>query len=740
MSRERLHLALERLQSHQWSLFEEFASQFLVGHYPNLRTVASSSGDRGRDAELFSPDGQPKILLQYSIAKDWRTKILDTAHRISKNFPQTQLLIYVTNQSVLSKADDLKTTVFTGFDLTLDIHDIAWFLDRLDDDGYRQAASERLAEIIVDPLLSSRGILERSAPALTTTEYQAALTFLQLQWEDDTRAKGLTKLSFDALVRTVLRDTDSDNRVSRQELQNRIHGLLPHSDKGRVEQLVNSALSRLTKRYIRHWMNDDEFCLTYEESLRVRDRLATLELANLELDKDLLKSLSMFQHSEEERARLCDTARLAVNKSLLQRAELFATAIVNDKIDRFGFEDFQGAIDESIAAEMKDLYPNQKEQARYEIFYAIREIFLNPPLIVQAHLRAKSDAYTIFSFLGQTPDVQSAVSKMFSHGVIWLDTTIVLPLFAEQLIEVGNKRFTQMLNGATAAGLTLRLTPGVVEEVERHMNQCLAYARSGYAQWKGRTPFLVEAYLRSGRTVRALASWIETFEGRERPEDDLADYLEEFFDIKRESLEQAADSAPDDIRYIVEESWRAAHGKRRGGDGRELDEMSILQLVRHDVENYIGVIERRKKETGSPLGFSNWWLTLDRVARQVDGRLREELAHRAPSSPLMSADFLVNYLSIGPNRARIGKQQEAGLPLLLDFDMDAELPLELIEEAERIRRESDGVPEHVIRRRVRDHLDAAKRRVGRITNEGVNVVLEEISSLERSGPSGKPPD
>ena len=96
-----------------------------------------------------------------------------------------------------------------------------------------------------------------------------------------------------------------------------------------------------------------------------------------------------------------ETARLAVNKFLLQRAELFATAIVNDKIDRFGFEDFQRAIDEAIATELKDLYPDKKEKARYQIFVAIRELFSSPPEIVQSHLRAKADAYTIFPFLAK---------------------------------------------------------------------------------------------------------------------------------------------------------------------------------------------------------------------------------------------------------------------------------------------------------------------------------------------------
>lgn len=97
------------------------------------------------------------------------------------------------------------------------------------------------------------------------------------------------------------------------------------------------------------------------------------------------------------------------------------------------------------------------------------------------HLRSKDDAYTLFAFLEQTPDVQTAVAKIFSHGTIWLDIRLVLPLLAEELLPIEHRRFTQMLLVATQGGLKLLITLGVVEEVERHINRCITYVRTGGA-------------------------------------------------------------------------------------------------------------------------------------------------------------------------------------------------------------------------------------------------------------------
>lgn len=94
----------------------------------------------------------------------------------------------------------------------------------------------------------------------------------------------------------------------------------------------------------------------------------------------------------------------------------------------------------------------------------------------------------------------------------------------------------------------------------------------------------------------------------------------------------------------------------------------------------------------------------------------------------MSADFLVNYLSIGPIRAKVSKEVELGLPIGLDIDTFEGVPAELLIQAERIRQDSSDLQEHIVRRRVRDHLDAARRRRGRVSEEGIQTVLAAIKS------------
>lgn len=197
MKPQRFELALERLQPAQWKRFEEFASEFLSSEFPNLRTMASPSGDRGRDAELFSPHDDPSVLLQYSVAVNCEAKIKKTVKRIKSEFPDANVLIYVTSQTIGADADDLKKKLRKDENLFLDVRDRNWFIERLHSSQQRELAAEKLARDIVDPYLMSREVLSRKATALTSLESQAAFLYLGLQWEDDTREKGLTKLCFE---------------------------------------------------------------------------------------------------------------------------------------------------------------------------------------------------------------------------------------------------------------------------------------------------------------------------------------------------------------------------------------------------------------------------------------------------------------------------------------------------------------------------------------------------------------
>lgn len=172
--------------------------------------------------------------------------------------------------------------------------------------------------------------------------------------------------------------------------------------------------------------------------------------------------------------------RLVVDRFLLAQGEAFAAAV------------HRGAFD---VAEMPDLVSDtRKELAEAQVdpgahgrvpdvLASAAELILGEPSVeMQRYLRTFADSYTLFAFLRETPDVQSAIVKMFSSGEVWLDTTVVLPLFAEELLDAARDRqYTAMLGAARESGLQLFVTEGVLEEIESHMARSHGRRRSARA-------------------------------------------------------------------------------------------------------------------------------------------------------------------------------------------------------------------------------------------------------------------
>jgi len=738
-TRERFDLALDRLDGSHWTLFEELASSFLAADFPNLRTLSVPEGDAGRDATLFAPAGLDSVAIQSSVRQDWSTKVRETARRLRDTFPQTTVLVYVTNQVIGARADDLKRDLQRDFSLFLDIRDRAWFLDRQDKSPQQEKAAERLAEAIVDPLLASREIIESKGVALTTLESRAALVYLGLQWEDDTREKGLTKLSFEGVLRSVLRQTDPKNRMGREAILEGVRRVLPTHDPKIVDQYAVSALARMAKRSVRHYQVSDEFCLTYEERSRLRDRLAAREIRDIQLTVEVRALLLAVTPDLTDRQVEIEVLRLRriAERYLMSRGEDFASNVAAGTVPIPAPVEVRDVV-------IKDYAEHPVDPPRIdETASIVTDILERPGAAIQAYLRSVADSYTLLAFLRETPDVQSAVTKMFSHGEIWLDTSIVLPLFAEILADdEPSRRFSAMIRAAVAAGMQVRITRGVLQEVERHMNQSLACA-STFAQgrWEGRLPFLYQMYVLSGRSLDRFASWLEMFRGSARPEDDIAEYLLDTLSVEVGSLEDEAAAAPQDLRVMVHEIFAAIHDSRRRQryTTTELDPMTLSRLVQHDVENYVGVIWKRRKEDVNALGHKAWWLTLDRAAFTVHSSLRGQIQGKIPDAPTLSPDFLVNYLALGPLRAAVPKDVESMLPLITE-GIGEFLPVDLLAKAEQIRKESRDLPENIIRRRVRDGLDAARRRLGVLGHGGSQYMEESVTKSITGLPSSENDD
>ena len=596
MNSNLLNLALDRLQPSDWAHFERLSSAFLATEFSALRTMANSSGDGGRDAELYSPTETPIVAIQYSVTEYWKVKINATVARIKQKHPDIKIIIYMTNQVVGALGDDLKKEVLKlGY--SLDIRDKSWFLERSNSNSTREQAAQEIIDRIALPYLAGLSIIDKPVSPLSTHEARAALLYLGLQWQDDATDKGLTKLSFDALVRAALRNTSPDCRISRQAVFESVCTSLPIADHGMVKQFVDAALTRLAKRYIRHWPTEDEFCLTHEERLRIQSRLADEAIQQSSYNEMIrlqcevcLKESSIF--TEQVSADLQLRVPRVLERFLLRRGECFVASVLSDQLDRLGTEQLTDIIVKDINSVRppKALTPHCQKI----VSTIIRTIFSKQDTCLQPYLRRLSVSYTLFSFLNQTPDVQAATRKLFSHGTIWIDTSVLLPLIAEQLEEDEiDKRLSRLFLTCKEVGIKLHVTTGVIQEINSHMNNAVACSHNG--QWQGRVPYLYFQYIQTGKPVSGFSTWLLNFRGAERQDDDLAQYLREEYHIYKKDLGDAYIGIDDDLRFAADRLWTDSH-KHRRINAQQYDEATTRLLIKHDVEMYLGVISLRKAE------------------------------------------------------------------------------------------------------------------------------------------------
>jgi len=469
---------------------------------------------------------------------------------------------------------------------------------------------------------------------------------------------------------------------------------------------------------VRHWTKEDEYCLTYEEVRKVEEYKTEAALA----DEDLMQSIEEVSASlisggicdDNVRERFVELVRRVVETLIFNRSETFAVAVSQGTVEGLSSLDHRSLIELQLSE--YPLPPIEGVDWVALLEEALWEMLRSDNEVVQEYFRSLLDSYTLMAFLRQTPDLQRAVRKLFAYGDIWLDTSVVLPLLAEFLDDEGGGRFTRMIKAARDAGLKLHVTPGVIEEVDSHMKRCVTCVRLE-GEWVGLVPFLLKRYVITGRSRASFNGWLENFKGGHRPLEDIAEFLNDEFDISEDSLAAEMRMVPDELRNALQNIWHEAKRRRRESN---VDDSAIDRLVEHDVENYCGVIGFRNHRGSSPYGYSAWWLTLDRGAFDLTGKLRGQMVSDPPSSPILSADFLVNYLAFGPARKNVAKSSERLLPVVMSGLRADWLTPDLLEEAESLREEVGHLPDRIIRRRVRDHLDAARRRIGPVALTGLD--------------------
>ncbi len=736
MTNPRLEFALERMGSGDWRSFEQFAAEFLASEFPALRTTASASGDGGRDGELFVLDGDVRTGFQYSVRADWKQKITETVDRLSETFPSVTRIIYATNQVVGALADDLKKQIWDDAGVQIDVRDRSWFSERETSSATRSTASAELIRGFAEPYLQSREIVRAISTPLDREDSKIALLQLSMNARDNETERGLTKTSFEALVNVALTDTSADNTRSLSEIQAAVHDLVPSGAPGQVDALVVSALARLSRRGgpVKYRTDRDGYHISFDAAEAWKTRAATYLLDQEALEAELASKISELPKMQNRELSEIEEAAIelrgVIESVLMKRGEAFVGSVEKGTAILLS--------EEEIAAEIADLDTPPSIGDR-ETAAIVLELFSQGSGQSKAHLARVLDAYTLFAFLQQTPDVQKSLSRVFSEGDIWLDATAILPLLGELLLDDDEERsYTCILRAARTSGIQLWVTDGIIEEVERHLNLCLSFLSIPASEWEGRTPFVYASYVLSGRAPSEFPAWVSEIRGTAQPKRDVEEFLDYTFGIKKKNLRDYSENADIALRGAAQELWMEAHDHRRANSVRPLDSGTVSRLVEHDVENAVGIIELRRSTPDSPLGYRAWWLTFDNTAYRLGAALKDALGPDAPPSPVLSPEYLSQMLRFGPLRNDLGAERLAKLPLAANLGWIENVPRELIDLATKTREEFEDFSELRIRREVRDALDRARATLPRAEIDGTQAVTDRIkiqSDRNRSGSS-----
>ncbi|MDV3124319.1 hypothetical protein M1247_05300 [Mycobacterium sp. 21AC1] len=702
MSRGRLELALTQIPSAAWEDFEKFASEFLIADFPDLRTMARAAGDEGRDGDIFDVDGAGKIKLQYSVTVGWRAKILQTVDRLKDFKPKPTNLIYVTNQQIGPEADDLKREVFAEQDIVLDIRDRSYFLDRRDHTIAGRAASEVLERKFVDPLLTSQGIAHSVAPALTAEEERIAFLHISIDLIERDRSRNFAKDAYESLVLAVLHGTTHDTALTRASIQDRICSFVHADTRQQLAARIDSALERLTKKRgtVKHIRSSDCFHIAFEETIRINSEAEKFLEQESAFEEDIRAAIyivdSELADNEKKGGQSVRALREVIERLLLDYGEQFTEAISTGRAPEAAKEKLEHLLSEMAF---------KTHLSNVDAAEVIEMVLTQGAEETEAHLRRLLDSYTVLAMLKSTPDVQKALRKVFSGGQIWLDTSVVLPLMAEELYATGTPMH-DLVRACRLSEVRLFVTTGVIEEVNSHLNTCLSAARSTSTN-SYKLPFLLAEFVINGNSKNAFVKWQENFRGKESPLLDIEEYLRDEFGIVRQDLQDEVDNAPNELRIAAQDYWREEQQRRRGGSG--IDSVNLDRLVAHDVENSVGVIQLRGHSNPGPTGYQHWWLTNDRLGKGLSSALEAELDEPI-ASPVMDPGFLVQLLRFRPHSPEEATAALDRFPVLLGLAKMDVIPSDMIDVVEEIRSEIPTLKPRIIQRRLRDEVN--KRKTG----------------------------
>ena len=660
-------------------VFEQFANKILSIVLGDEFIPVGGTGDQGIDGFQFTYQRKERSKLIYQMSTEevhWKqdnSKITDTIYKLDRNHIQYEKLYFVTNRKVQRK-DSIQENLFRLHNTDVLIYDQDWFVTQV-------LSETSCADVYTSFLETNVHEYNKPGKLIEVADFSGdprLYTFLRHQ-VDEGGNDAIEENILDGLILYSLEGTGSEigKFKNKEEIISSIHSFTKFQVKdfnNKVELRLNELSSKPSSK-VKHHTKEDYYCLPFETRIALTERdVRDQELQEAFKEESLSiikKNLSILDTKVKNIYKLFE--EILHNIYYRQGLE-FSEFILNNNDKDVVDESLQAIVFKVV--DDSNVSVENRGSVKRALLLSLREIAYNGSENQREYLRRMSKTYMMVFLTQNDPKISMFFKSLANKLEVYVGTSIIVPALSELFLDDENKRYWNLLIGARAAGVSLKINEYIVDELVSHIRginntykSLYQHCESEYLQDDITFLYVEEILLRSyfyarfrGR-IKNFNSYLMKFANPNLGtlRSDLIQFLKEVFGINYVTLaSQNVILETDKVQSLVEHLKSKKQSEKRA----EVDAKLILHLYK---------LREINNETASVgiFGYKTWWLSQDiNTFRSV----KEVFGDKYDVSCYMRADFMYKYISLSPQKKDIDMLYRKCFPNLLGVNLSYHLP------------------------------------------------------------------
>lgn len=674
-------------------LFEKFCKSILNSvHGVDFKPVGGIH-DGGQDSFVYQ-DGNKRIIYQFSIRKDWKTKIKQTIERLKTNENLRDIsfsIIYFTNVEISqSEIDKFQIETLSNSSIQCLIHDNSKLKLEIN-------AGEKTRSIFID-FCTEHAVFTQIENQVTdvygSSGFDKTLLFLKHFIKDEVDSDYL-----EMLVRThlfiSLSDTDPDkgNFKKLDEIIAYITEQIPNLGKDFVSECVSKILKRIDRkqrddREIRNH-SDSGYCLAYTKRLDMQRHISSdailIDQFESELDEKISLSHILLQF---ENSKIKSVIRKVVTTVFKNQGIEISSSIQNPS-SSYHSANLKEVTQSIISKELGE--GSDAGKTIIPIFDMVYNIFWRPTNTQKKFCQSLAKTFSLL-FLGKADQQVIKHLKMSASGLrLLLGTDIIIKIFAEIHLPNELQRFTNLIRNLKSSSVHLMVNESTVKEAAAHIRSSVVWYDSKIKpfvsdaehddQLKDVLLFeerfsgkiLVRAFYHAKQDGKAKTfdNFIENFVGPHQNNyyKDITDYLKAEFSV--ELIGSRFEDVDPDYQQVLKFLTKAEN-KNEIGHSRH-------KILENDAKVITTAYKLRDQYPITSADFilpaKVWWLTFESKTQKIKPQLEEKFQSLPNINPIVVISLLSNLNLLGTKSDTF----DAVLGSAIGINMSHSVPDELIE-------------------------------------------------------------